>query len=113
LDGGDTLPTNLLTKGMTPLELIQIILQDLDMKPLQQITPLYKCECSRERLVRSLRLLPRIEVEEILLQQEQIEARCEFCGTVYRMGPAEVREQLEEQPPPPPSPQQQQQPSSD
>jgi molecular chaperone Hsp33 len=98
LDGGDALPTNLLGRGTTPLELVQLLLKDLDPKPLQQITPLYKCECSEERLIRSLRLLPRVEVEDILTQQEQIEARCEFCGTVYRMGPVEVREALKEQP---------------
>jgi molecular chaperone Hsp33 len=91
-----TLPTNLLVQGNTPLDLIQIILKDLNMKPLQQITPRYQCQCSPERLVRSLRLLPRPEVEDILLKQEQIEARCEFCGKVYRMGPSEVREKLEE-----------------
>jgi len=44
-----------------------------------------------EQLIRALRLLPREDVEEILEQQEKVEARCEFCGKVYRMGPDEVR----------------------
>mmetsp|Transcript_24827 Transcript_24827/g.72730 ORF Transcript_24827/g.72730 Transcript_24827/m.72730 type:complete len:397 (-) Transcript_24827:379-1569(-) len=91
-DGGDKLPTNLLLNGVTPLEIAEIILDGLDMKPLQQIEPKAKCECSEERLFRSLRLLPREEVDDILEKEEQIEARCQFCGKVYRMGPEEVRE---------------------
>lgn len=93
-DGGDTLPTGLLLNGVTPLEIAEIILDGLDMKPLQQLEPKAKCDCSEERLFRSLRLLPREDVDDILEKEEQIEARCQFCGRVYRMGPDEVKERF-------------------
>jgi len=89
-DGGDTLPTNLLLNGVSPYEICEIILDGLDMQPLQQIEPVAKCQCTEERLFRALRLLPRAEVDEILEKEDQIEARCHFCGKVYRMGPEEV-----------------------
>jgi molecular chaperone Hsp33 len=98
LDGGDKLPTNLLLSGRTPLEIAQIVLDGLDMVPLQQIEPMLKCECTEDRLVRSLRLLPAADVEDILMKQERVEARCEFCGKVYRMEADEVRAKLEEGP---------------
>ena len=101
LDGGDKLPTNLLLTGRTPLDIASIILDGLDMVPLQQIEPVLKCECTEDRLIRSLRLLPPSDVEEILAKQERVEARCEFCGKVYRLEAYEVREKLE---PPPPDP---------
>ena len=41
-------------------------------------------------MFRALRLLPRAEVDEILQKEEQIEARCQFCGRVYRMSPEQV-----------------------
>ena len=94
MDGGDSLPTNLLLNGITPLDIAQIILDGLDMQPLQQITPTLKCKCSEERLIRSLRLLPRAEVDDILAKEEQVEARCEFCSRVYRLTPEAVREKL-------------------
>lgn len=94
MDGGERLPTNLLLKGVTPVEIAQIILEGLDMQPLQQIEPKYVCECSEERLFRALRLLPREEVEEILAKEEQIEARCHFCGKEYRMSPQEVEKRF-------------------
>jgi molecular chaperone Hsp33 len=94
-DGGDTLPTNLLLNGVTPLEIAETILDGLGMRPLQQIEPQFECKCSSQRLVRALRLLPRSEVDEILASQEKIEARCEFCGKQYEMGPEEIREELD------------------
>jgi molecular chaperone Hsp33 len=93
-DGSDRLPTNLLLDGVTPLDIAQIILKDLDMQPLQQVRPALTCDCSEDRLFRALRLLPKKEVDQILDQEEQIEARCQFCGKVYRMGPDEVRQRF-------------------
>ena len=94
-DGGDKLPTNLLLQGVTPLEIAESILDGLGIVPLQQISPKFQCNCSSERLVRALRLIPRSEVDEILESEEKIEARCEFCGKVYSMGPEEIRDELD------------------
>jgi len=93
-DGGDKLPTNLLLQGVTPLEIAETILDGLGMVPLQQISPKFECKCSSDRLIRALRLIPRSEVDEILESEEKIEARCEFCGTVYSLGPEEIIKEL-------------------
>lgn len=89
-DGGDTLPTNLLLHGTSPYEICEIVLDGLNMEPLQSIEPVAKCQCTEDRLFRALRLLPRSEVDEILQKEEQIEARCHFCSKVYRLSPEEV-----------------------
>jgi molecular chaperone Hsp33 len=96
MDGGDKLPTNLLSNGMSPLDIVEIILDGLDMAPLQQITPSAVCDCSEDRLFRSLRLLPKEDIADILEKEEMVEARCQFCGTVYRMGGDDLRTRLEE-----------------
>lgn len=95
MDGGDRLPTNLLLKGVTPVEIARIILDGLDMQPLQQIEPKFVCECTEDRLFRALRLLPREEVDRILEKEEQIEARCHFCGKTYRMNSDEIERRFE------------------
>merc|ERR1712232_13700 len=96
MDGSDKLPTGLLLNGKTPLDIVSTVLDGLDMQPLQQIEPKIYCDCTEERLIRSLRLLPRDEVEDILIKEEKIEARCQFCGKVYTMGPSEIRQKLNE-----------------
>ena len=95
MDGGEKLPTNLLMNGVTPMEIAETLLDGLDMQPLQQIMPKVVCECTEDRLFRALRLLPREEVEEILEKEEEVSARCQFCGKEYRMEAAEVREKLD------------------
>eukprot|EP00536_Pseudo-nitzschia_multiseries_P001478 jgi/Psemu1/322080/estExt_fgenesh1_pg.C_190015 len=94
-DGGNKLPTNLLLQGVTPLEIAETILDGLGMVPLQQISPKFQCQCSSDRLIRALRLIPRSEVDEILENEEKVEARCEFCGKTYSLGPDEIREELD------------------
>jgi len=94
-DGGDKLPTNLLLQGVTPIEIAETILDGLGMVPLQQIFPKFQCTCSSQRLVRALRLIPRSEVEEIIESEEKIEARCEFCGKTYALGPEEIKKELD------------------
>lgn len=94
--GSDDLPTNLLLNGYAPLDIVDIILDGLDMQPLQQIRPSLTCDCGEDRLIRALRLLPKEEVDTLIEEQQQIEARCEFCGKVYRMSPDEVEAKMEE-----------------
>ena len=57
--------------------------------------PALVCQCTEDRLMRSLRLLPLEEVEDILAKEQQIEARCQFCGKVYRLGKEEIEERLQ------------------
>ncbi|CAB9518546.1 33 kDa chaperonin [Seminavis robusta] len=96
MDGGDQLPTNLLLSGTTPVDIMEIILDGLDAQPLQQLTPNLECDCTEDRLLRAIRLLPASEVDDLLEKEEQLEARCEFCGKVYRMESWEVKEKLEQ-----------------
>jgi len=34
-------------------------------------------------------------VDEILINEEKIEARCEFCAKIYSLGPEEIRKELD------------------
>lgn len=52
------------------------------------------CPCSEERVLRTLRLLPRSEIDDIMEKHEDIEVKCEFCGTRYELTPEEIREKL-------------------
>ena len=96
-DGGAALPTNLLQRGVTPLDIAEILLDGLEMQPLQQIEPVLKCKCTSDRLVRALRLLSPEEVAEILETEEMISARCEFCGKTYSMTKNEVQDAMSKQ----------------
>ncbi|KAL7548061.1 hypothetical protein ACHAWF_011347 [Thalassiosira exigua] len=95
-DDGEALPTNLMLEGKTPVDIAEILLDGMGMEPLNQLEPSPKCGCSEEKLMRSLRLLPREEVDTILREEGKVEARCQFCGRIYRMGPEEVERRFRE-----------------
>ena len=84
-DGGNTVPSNLLLNGLTPFDIAEELMDGLEMKPLGQIKPKLVCKCNEERLIRSVRLISREEVNQILEEHGQIEAKCEFCSKVYRI----------------------------
>lgn len=90
------LPTKLMLEGKTPVDIASILLDGLGMEPLGQVQPQPTCECSQEKLLRALILLPREDVDSILEEEGKVEARCEFCGKVYRMGPEEVMKRIRE-----------------
>jgi len=96
-DGGvsASLPAGLLLTGGTPLDICSTVLEELDMKVLDQIKPGLVCDCSEERLFRAVRLLSREEVDKIIEEEDKLEARCHFCGKVYTMGAEEVEERFD------------------
>ena len=49
---------------------------------------------AEERVLRTLRLLPRSEIDDILSKNDVVEAKCEFCATCYRLTPDYIRENL-------------------
>lgn len=93
-DGGKDLPSNLLRKGYTPAKMAEILLDGLNPKPLGIISPVLECGCGEDRLLRALFLLPEEEVNSLIEEQEVIEAKCEFCNKIFRMGPEEVQQAL-------------------
>jgi len=95
-DGSGKLPTGLLVDGVTPLDICSMVLNGLDMQPLDQITPTPFCPCTEERLFRAVRLLGQEEVDDIVEKAETLEARCQFCGKVYRMSPDQVARKFAE-----------------
>ena len=40
--------------------------------------------------MRTLRLLPRSEIDDIVEKNERVEIKCEFCGKRYEMSPDEI-----------------------
>ena len=97
-EGGDTKGAlkALLGKGTSPEELAAIIMEGIPYAPLEVRKPTTTCSCSEDRLFRSLTLIPRAEVLEIIENGENVEAKCEFCSKMYRLSPERVKQALDE-----------------
>jgi len=90
-------PTSLVRDGLDGRAVVELLLKGLEPqfapdKPVKSIAE--SCQCSEARVLRTMALIPREELEAILKENEVIEAKCEFCGTLYRSTPGEVRARL-------------------
>ncbi|MGO0122166.1 Hsp33 family molecular chaperone HslO [Desulfothermobacter acidiphilus] len=91
--------SRLLAEGCTPEDLIERLLQGFSPTILARQSFAFACDCSRERLAEVLMLLGREELEALLVEQGQVEARCGFCNQVYRFSREELEELIRRAPP--------------
>ena len=52
----------------------------------------FACPCDRDRVVKALLGLGRPTLESMIAEDDETEARCDFCGDVYRFSRAELRD---------------------
>ena len=52
----------------------------------------YRCYCSRERVAEALRSVGGEELESMIAEGKELSVSCQFCDTLYRFTPDELRE---------------------
>ena len=86
--------TPMLEQGMTPEDILGQVCGSLGAVFLEKTEISYKCYCSRERVEGALISLGRKELTEIMEEGEAFPVECQFCDTVYRFTPEDIRELL-------------------
>ncbi len=56
----------------------------------------FRCDCSMERIENVLRMFGKEELESLIAQPGNVEARCEFCNKLYEVTPERVLELVAE-----------------
>jgi molecular chaperone Hsp33 len=54
----------------------------------------YRCRCSREALLATLRTFPQAQKEDLFQEPGPVEVRCDYCGMIYAI----TREELLSEP---------------
>ena len=86
--------TDLQEQGMTPEDMIQYIMGDLDVEILERIPTQYACNCSKEKVAKAVASIGREDLQEMINDGETIEVNCDFCGSHYYFTTAELKEFL-------------------
>jgi molecular chaperone Hsp33 len=81
----------LLLDGVRAEGLADLLLEGLGARTLHRSMPVFYCPCSRDRALRTLLLLGRDEMLEIIDIGEPQEVGCEFCGRRYQLDSDEIR----------------------
>lgn len=84
--------SKLIDSGMTPEELLEELLGDLDYRIMARKDVAFKCRCSRERSFQLIAGMGQEEIKSVLAEQGEIEIRCHFCNNTYKFAKEEVEE---------------------
>ena len=88
--------TTMLSEGMTPDDILNVVLEGLDPKILDICDVKFDCNCSKERIKKVLISLGRETLTEIIEEDKQAEISCHFCNSDYHYTEEELREILAE-----------------
>lgn len=75
--------SKLLAQGTSPEEILELLLEDMNPKMLEQVPCKFECNCSRDRMERNLISIGKKDLLEILADGQGAELQCHFCNTKY------------------------------
>lgn len=87
--------STLIDEGVTPEELLELIIGKNQLKILEKLPVSYTCNCSKERYAEILIGLGAAELEAMIEEDGQAEVQCHFCNEKYHYSWEEL-EQLQE-----------------
>ena len=75
--------TAMLSEGKTPEEILETVLDGFEITIHDTIETGFHCDCSAERVERSLCSLGEEDVKDIIAEGKPIEVKCQFCNKAY------------------------------
>lgn len=88
--------TDLLEQGMTPTDILGLVLRDLDFKPMETRPVEFRCNCSRERTERVLLAMGVDELQGLIDDGKPADLVCSFCNSTYTFTVDELEELLKQ-----------------
>lgn len=83
--------SQMLDENMTLNDIAKDITGDEKVKVIEEsITPIYECDCSKEKIEKALITIGKQELEEIIKTQGNIETICHFCNEKYNFNKQEL-----------------------
>lgn len=84
--------TTMLSGGKTPEQILETVLDGFEVTVHETIPTRFLCDCSSERVERSLRSLGEEDMKEIMAEGKPIEVKCQFCNKAYTYTVDELKE---------------------
>lgn len=86
--------TAMMDRGMSPEEILEYYLGDLDLIITEKLPVRYYCGCSKEKVAGALATISSEDLKEMINDGEEIEVKCYFCNSAYKFSTSELEEIL-------------------
>lgn len=83
--------TSLLDSGMSPEDILNQVLGDMDLEITDTIPTAYNCNCSRERVTKAIISIGKKEITDMINEGKDIEVNCHFCNKNYVFTPKDLK----------------------
>lgn len=83
--------TDMMSQGMTPEEMLNKVLEGLDVDIKEKTETGFRCDCTRERVEKSLASLNKEDKAEIIADGKPVEVRCQFCNKKYEFSVDDIK----------------------
>ena len=87
--------TSMLDEGLTPEELLGLVLEGMDIQFRDTCEVEFSCSCSKERVEKALISIGREVIDKMIADGEPIEVKCHFCNKGYQFSVQELEEIVE------------------
>ncbi len=86
--------TSLIDKGMTPYDMMNKLFDGYDITFTTETTPVYRCDCSKERMYKAVMSIGKKDIEEMINDGDPIQVECHFCNKKYTFDPEDLKNGL-------------------
>jgi len=84
--------TQMLSQGLTPEDMMNIVLKDLEPSILDKIEVGFECDCSKDRVAEVFAAIGKKELKAIIDEDRGAEVGCQFCESKYSFSEDELKE---------------------
>jgi molecular chaperone Hsp33 len=84
--------SKLIEKGLTPEEVLEEVLGEGEVKVLETMPVSFQCKCSKDRFANAIISLGENEIQDMIDEEGQAEAKCHFCNETYVFSGEELEE---------------------
>lgn len=84
--------TQMLSQGLTPEDMMNIALKDLEPSILDKIEVGFECDCSKERVAEVFAAIGKQDLKAIIDEDKGAEVGCQFCESKYSFSEDELKE---------------------
>lgn len=88
--------TTMMEKGLTPTQILELILDGMDFEVLEVSPAEFYCGCDEERAARATMALGPAELKDMIEKEEKAEVYCHFCGARYNLSVETLQKLLDE-----------------
>lgn len=87
--------TVMLEKGMSPEDILELLLGDMGLSFTEKTGVEFYCNCSKERVEKVILSMGRKEIDSMIAEKQPVRVNCHFCNKDYIFSVEELKELLE------------------